>query len=72
MKYLFVSIMFMLTTQAHALDEEQSTQLGKLFDEAGVKGTFVLYDVSADRRVVHNLPRAEKRPIPASTFKTAT
>ena len=48
---------------------DQYPALAKHFDEAGVKGTFVLYDVSANRFIAHNLSRAQMRFIPASTFK---
>ena len=61
--------MFLLASEVHALDVERSSQLEMLFHEAGVIGTFVLFDVTGNRLVVHNLPRAEKRFIPASTFK---
>jgi len=40
-----------------------------IFAEAGVNGTFVLFDLSANRFVIHNKERAESRFIPASTFK---
>jgi beta-lactamase class D len=41
------------------------------FAEQGVQGAFVLLDVSAERMTVVNRGRAEKRAIPASTFKVA-
>lgn len=69
MKIFFVILVFLWMGQALALDAEQSPELDKLFKKAGVTGTFVLFDVSADHLVVHNPSRAEKRFIPASTFK---
>jgi beta-lactamase class D len=48
-----------------------SPELDKLFEEAGVNGTFVLYDVNDNRITLHNQGRAETRFIPASTFKIA-
>lgn len=69
MRILFAGLLFLWVGQTLALDVEQSPELERLFEAADVTGTFVLYNVSADRRVVHNLPRAEKRFIPASTFK---
>lgn len=42
---------------------------GRPFEEAGVEGTFVLYDLQADRYLVHDAERARTRFIPASTFK---
>ena len=61
--------MILLASQVHAYDVEQSPQLETLFRDAGVIGTFVLFDVTGKRMVVHNLARAEERFIPASTFK---
>ncbi len=43
----------------------------RAFKDAGVTGTFVLYDVGADRYTVHNRNRAKVRYMPASTFKVA-
>lgn len=68
-KQLSMTIIFLLVSQAHGLEKQINPALAKLFDDAGVTGTFVLYDVSAKRLVVHNQQRAETRFIPASTFK---
>lgn len=57
------------TASADASQWTDSENVGRLFKEAGVTGTFVLYDVAADRYTVHNRLRAETRFIPASTFK---
>jgi beta-lactamase class D len=69
MKKLIACLTFLLAGQVLAFEVEHSPELERLFNEAGITGTFVLFDVSADRRLVHNLPRSEKRFIPASTFK---
>ena len=69
MNKLFLSFMILLASQVHAYDVEQSPLLETLFRDAGVIGTFVLFDVTGKRMVVHNLARAEERFIPASTFK---
>jgi len=71
MKKLLASLLLLFVGQVCALDMEQSPEIERLFGEAGVKGSFVLYDVSADRVIFHDLPRAGKRFIPASTFKIA-
>ncbi|CAD6882288.1 Class D beta-lactamase (EC 3.5.2.6) [Methylomonas albis] len=68
MKHLFAALM-LLSWQVHATEWLDGPELGKLFSEAGVQGTFVLYDVDADRLIGHNRLRAETRFIPASTFK---
>jgi beta-lactamase class D len=52
-----------------SFETQSSPELSKLFNEAGVSGTFVLYDVSAERFTIHDQARAETRFIPASTFK---
>ncbi|WP_171014072.1 class D beta-lactamase [Chitinivorax sp. B] len=39
------------------------------FNAAGVKGTFVLYDVAANQTLIYPRQRALQRFIPASTFK---
>jgi beta-lactamase class D len=45
--------------------------LTAVFAEQGTAGTFVLYDVSAGRLTVVGRARAERRYVPASTFKIA-
>lgn len=69
MNKLFACLMFLLAGQTYAHDMEQIPELEQRFNEAGVTGTFVLYDVSADHFSAHNPSRADKRFIPASTFK---
>ncbi|HSB97869.1 MAG TPA: class D beta-lactamase [Spongiibacteraceae bacterium] len=54
---------------ALASDWRDNPELGKLFDTAGVRGTFVVYDVSADQLTGYDRTRAATRFIPASTFK---
>lgn len=69
MKPLFAAVLLLLTFQAHALDWQDSPQVSQLFGNTGVKGTFVLYDVTAQRLIGHDQARANTRFIPASTFK---
>ncbi|WP_067134150.1 class D beta-lactamase [Microtetraspora malaysiensis] len=45
--------------------------LQALFRQAGVRGTFALFDVRQGRTTVVDAARAQKRLIPASTFKIA-
>lgn len=47
----------------------QTPDVERLFEQAGVTGTFVLYDVDAGKSTVHNRPRSTQRFVPASTFK---
>lgn len=57
------------SNSASAASWEESAAVGKIFKDAGVKGTFVLYDVSAQTYSGYNKGRAETRFVPASTFK---
>lgn len=45
--------------------------LQSVFDEAGVQGAFVLFDVGANRLVVVDQARAQRPAVPVSTFKVA-
>jgi beta-lactamase class D len=46
-----------------------SPEVARLFEDAGLRGTFVLYDATANRFTGYQQARAETRYIPASTFK---
>ncbi|MEH0974409.1 class D beta-lactamase [Micromonospora sp. CPCC 205546] len=48
---------------------EAREDLAGLFRQAGLRGTFVLYDVTAGRVVTVDRERAARRLVPASTFK---
>lgn len=50
-------------------DWRENAELGEPFLQAGVTGTFVVYDPGADRFTGWNRERAVKRFVPASTFK---
>ncbi len=69
MKHLFAILILLFAGQARAIEWLDNPELGKLFSDAGVEGTFVLYDVDANRLIGHNQLRAETRFVPASTFK---
>jgi beta-lactamase class D len=56
---------------SHAAEITERADLIGAFKEQGVAGTFVLYDVSTERFTTVNGERAEKRFVPASTFKIA-
>ncbi|MGL6156994.1 MAG: class D beta-lactamase, partial [Ralstonia mannitolilytica] len=63
-----VCAMAMSAATAHA-ELIVRNDLKRVFDEAGVSGTFVLMDISADRTYVVDPARAARRIHPASTFK---
>jgi beta-lactamase class D len=69
MKHLLAAVIVLFGFEAHAVDWQERSEVGKLFNGAGVIGTFVLYDVAAERFIGHNQTRAETRFVPASTFK---
>lgn len=50
-------------------DWEDSPRVAELFKNTDVDGTFVLYDVTAQRLVGYDRARAHTRFVPASTFK---
>ncbi len=56
---------------ARATTVDDRSDLKGVFAEHGTPGTFVLYDVAGDKLTVVDRPRAERRYIPASTFKIA-
>lgn len=70
MRFL-IALLLLCSGLARATDWRESPEVGRLFNDAGFKGTFVLYDLAADRFVGHNQDRAETRFVPASTFKIA-
>lgn len=67
--YILTAVFLYFPSLATAWEEHAG--IGALFERAGVAGTFVLYDVSADRYIGYNRSRAETRYVPASTFKIA-
>ena len=63
-----------LAVSIHSLSAQtyqQAPELEKCFKEAGVVGTFVLFDVANNKMLVWDEARAKKRFTPASTFKIA-
>lgn len=71
MKRMLYSLLLMLAGQVQALEWQDSPAVSQVFAQAGVPGTFVLYDVTKDRLLGHDRQRAQTRYIPASTFKIA-
>lgn len=70
-KSFLAGVILLLASYAYASDETSRTEMARLFAEAGVEGTFVLYDVPGERMMEHNSSRAQTRFVPASTFKIA-
>jgi len=66
---LFTVLFTFVALQGCSTNWKDSAAVGELFKEAGVTGTFVLYDVAAGRFVGHNQARSKVRFVPASTFK---
>ncbi len=67
---LFLLLILPPLAQAQAPPEwRDRPELAAIFAEAGLDGAFVLYDVRENKLVGCNRARAEKRYLPASTFK---
>jgi beta-lactamase class D len=67
-------LLIALGLSIHSLSAQtykEAPELEKCFKDAGVAGTFVLFDVSANTMLVWDEARAKKRFSPASTFKIA-
>jgi len=69
--YVLSGLLLFTGTGAMALERTDRTDLQQLFEENGLEGTFVLFEVSANGLHVVNAARAEQRFFPASTFKVA-
>ncbi len=65
----FICLFVLCSVQAYAVSWEENATIGELFEQAGVKGTFVAYDSVKQTFVGHDQMRANKQYIPASTFK---
>lgn len=62
-------LMLVFCGLASAVEWREVPELGRVFDERGVSGTFVLYSAPEKTCIGYNRERAETRFIPASTFK---
>jgi beta-lactamase class D len=69
MNRLLTIAILLFSVHAHATNWMESREIAELFSNAELKGTFVLYDVAAHRFVGYDQARAERRFVPASTFK---
>jgi beta-lactamase class D len=69
MRHFLATAAILFSFLVHASDFEENAKVGEIFRNAGVNGTFVLYDVSSQKYAGYNGERAEKRFVPASTFK---
>ncbi len=72
MDRLSTSLLLLFTGLGHASAETVAMpRWQRHFDAKGVKGTFVLFEPMEDRYRVLDTARAERRYLPASTFKIA-
>lgn len=69
LKVLLTALPLLLASAVQAAEWRDSPAVGAVFRSADLHGTFVLYDVAADRYTVHDRERARTRFAPASTFK---
>ena len=67
---LVVALVALLSAaQVYALEWVDDARVAQLFRDAGVQGTFVLFDTRKDRLIGHHEARARTPYVPASTFK---
>ncbi|MEE3715780.1 class D beta-lactamase [Tumidithrix elongata RA019] len=64
-----VVITSQIATEPIPKNWQERSDFGKYFQQAGVKGTFLLYDLKEDRYFVYDAKRANTSFLPASTFK---
>jgi beta-lactamase class D len=69
MKYFIAVIVVLLAFPLPAAEWQENPEVGGLFEQAGINGTFVLYDIAGGIFRGHNEIRANRRFVPASTFK---
>ncbi|MDF2183097.1 class D beta-lactamase [Neptuniibacter sp. CAU 1671] len=69
MRALLAILLTLFTVQGFASNWQESTEITGLFNQAGVTGTFVLYDASTGDFTGHDQERSKVRFVPASTFK---
>lgn len=69
MKKLVALLFWIIPALAYSIDWNDSPEVEAVFQDAGVRGTFVLYDATGQKMVGFNRRRAETRFVPASTFK---
>ena len=62
-------LLICISHSVFAVSWQNSPEIEQIFKNAGVAGTFVVYDVSTNKMIGHNQKRAQTRFIPASTFK---
>ncbi|MCR6652726.1 MAG: class D beta-lactamase [Cellvibrionaceae bacterium] len=67
--WLFILVLFSASICAEEFKWQHSQAITKLFQDAELTGTFVLYDPQTQTYSGHNLARAQQRYLPASTFK---
>ncbi|WP_044873311.1 class D beta-lactamase [Pseudomonas sp. LFM046] len=71
MKWMLAGLLALASGWAAAAQWQESPEVAQLFQQQGLKGTFVLYDPQRETLVGHDRVRAERRYLPASTFKLA-
>lgn len=71
LRSLCAAVVVLSSCAAWAGEWVEEARLGRLFAQFGVTGTFVLYDGANDRLSGFDRERAERRFVPASTYKIA-
>lgn len=66
---LVLTLLGLTASISHTAPVPESPELKAAFQAAGVDGTFVMWDVANDAWIGHDAARAQRRFVPASTFK---
>ncbi|MGA9295461.1 MAG: class D beta-lactamase [Ignavibacteriaceae bacterium] len=66
---LIVTILLFITSVLPQEKIENRSDLKKYFDDYGVKGSFLLYNLEENSYTCYNIERCRQRFLPASTFK---
>jgi beta-lactamase class D len=66
---ILTAVVLLCGVPAVATEIVERPDLGRHFEAEGVSGTFVMLDAQADRLYVFDRARAQRRFVPASTFK---
>lgn len=66
---IFILFLIFVSCASRPAKQEVSSDFKPFFDEYGVEGCFILYDLRKDDYQIHNSQRCERGFLPASSFK---
>jgi beta-lactamase class D len=71
MRFILTVLICFSGIQSRAQIYQSNAEINTLFSDADIEGTFVIFDSQTSIYTAHDPSRAEKRYVPASTFKIA-